>query len=184
MKHKKVFFAIVVFVLLILFSFVRIYVSFSRDGLDTGIFGVLPGDELPANDGEIREEVSLLDYRVLESKHLFFSKVYLIERAGYYQIRFRVAYAVPFMHGNIMWDMKLRIEDSQGNNYLNHVETMIYPARIGGLNCVNITLVLDGQTYDALLGDKITFSAFFLEDEDSDREDAYAQCKTEMSFEE
>lgn len=177
MKHKKLFIAIIVLVCLAAVSIVHISVSFNREGLNTGLRGMVPEDEYP--NWVSSENVSQLECDVLEKRNLLFSNVYLIERAGHYQVRFRIAYAFPFTRRNLFGDMDWIMEDSHGNHYMDKGRITVYGEQIAGLHCVNVTWVLDEETYGALSGDIITLSAVC---SDYGSEEVYARCTTEISF--
>ena len=62
------------------------------------------------------------------------------------------------------------------------VLVFVYAERIGWINCVNVTLVLDESEYSSLTGGKITFSAVCQDSENPDGEDGYAHCEAEIDF--
>ena len=167
------------FLLAFIFVF-RAYINFNQKGLKSGLVGMVSGDRYP--NWESKEEVSPMDYHVLSRNGLYFSKVYLIKRATHFQVRFRIAYAVPFMHQDLLNDTKWIITDSAGNDYTNNI--VVYTAQIAGLNCINVTLVLDEGAFSVLSGKEITFSAICSgsDYENSGIENSYAHCTTKIFF--
>lgn len=78
------------------------YDSFSRKGLDTWLAGQTGTDHYPdwGKDTEVLE----VGRNIRNKSHLFFSKAYLLRNADNCQLRFRIVYNIPFMHGNLFTD--------------------------------------------------------------------------------
>ncbi len=136
--------------------FCTVYVGFNQKGLETWLVGQTEGDHYP--DWEKTVALYKLDYSILNKDNLFFSNVYLLKGAeGCYQLRFRFAYSIPFMHGDLLEDTDwVKLADSDGNDYSDCLT--VYSSGIAGLNCINATLVMDADTFSALVGDKLTVS--------------------------
>lgn len=180
--HKKIYIVLAGFVVLvILFVSVLAYsvhTAFNREGISVGMPGLVSGDTYPDWTGD--EEVSRLRCNVLDRSGLSMSNVYLIRRAGHYQVRLRVGRSVPFTQEDLLSDIRWNVEDEAGNSFTDSMT--VYTERIGGINCVNVTLVLDESEYVSLVGGKITFSAVCRDSEDADGEDGYAHSTAEICF--
>ena len=153
-----------------------VYDSFSRKGLDTWLAGQTGTDHYPdwGKDAEVLE----VGRNIRNKSHLFFSKAYLLRNADNCQLRFRIAYNIPFMHGNLFTDTSwVKLEDSYGNDYSGCLTA--YPSKAAGLNCIDVTLVMDADTFSALPGGKLTVSAVCAE-VGSDEEDSYASFDVEL----
>lgn len=183
MKYKRLLImGSVLFVLLLLFS-VSAYYAFLHHGLDRALLGQTAEDRYP--DWEKwngREVSSRLEYDIQSKRSLCFSKVYLIERANHYQVRFRIGYAIPFLHQELLGDTKWILEDSAGNNYTENM--VVYAERIAGLNCINVTLILDEEEFLTLSGKELDFTAVCSKEgyEKADMENSYAHCKVKVIF--
>lgn len=180
--HKIIYIVLAGFALLVLL-FVSVlvhsvYTAFNREGISVGIPGLVSEDTYPDWTGD--EEVSRLGYDVLDRKGLSLSNVYLIRRAGHYQVRLRIGRWTPFTQEDLLSDVRWNVEDEAGNSLTESMT--VYTERIGGINCVNVTLVLDESEYSALEGGKITLSAVCRDSEDAAGEDGYAHCTAEISF--
>ncbi len=152
------------------------YVSFNRKGLDTWLVGQTDGDHYP--DWEEDIEVLEVDRSILNKAHLFFSRVYLMKASDSYQLRFRIAYSIPFLHGNLFGDTKwVKVEDSYGNDYSGCLT--VYPSEIAGLNCINVTVIMNADTFSVLSGGKLTVSAVCTESGLND-ENSYADCEADI----
>lgn len=152
------------------------YDSFSRKGLDTGLVGQTDEDHYPDWGKDI--EVLEADSSILNKAHLFFSRVYLIKRSDSYQLRFRIAYSIPFLRGSLFEDTEwVELTDSYGNDYSGCLK--VYPSNIGGLNCINAALVMDADTFSAISGDRLTVSVVCTEGDLND-ENSYANCVVEI----
>ncbi|MCM1058026.1 MAG: hypothetical protein NC517_10530 [Firmicutes bacterium] len=88
---------------------------------------------------------------------LSLSKVYLIERANHYQIRFRIGCRIPFIHPKLLEDTRWIVEDSAGSSYTS--DMVIYEEQVAGRNCINVTLILDGEEYAKLAGKELYITA-------------------------
>lgn len=177
-KYKKIIIALACFVLLVLVYALFIHTDFNRKGIASGMRGLVPEDMYPNWAGD--EEVSELDCNVLDRSGLSLSRVYLIRRAGYYQVRLRIGRTVPFSQEDLIGDIRWIVEDQDGSSFTDNMT--VYAERIGGINCVNVTLVLDESEYSSLTGGKITFSAVCQDSEKPDGEDGYAHCRAEIDF--
>ncbi len=176
MKYLKYVLLVVVVGIVVYMAYT--YVSFNRQGLDTWLAGQTDGDHYP--DWEEDIEVLEVDRSILNKAHLFFSRVYLMKGSDSYQLRFRIAYSIPFLHGNLLGDTKwVKLEDSYGNDYSDCLT--VYPSEIAGLNCINVALVLDADTFSVLSGGKLTVSAVCTEDGLND-ENSYADCEVEIQI--
>lgn len=175
-KRVKIVLAVLVVMLVLIFCFFQIYTSFNRRGLDTGLAGLTEGDRFP--NWVENEEVSQLDCEVLSKDRLLLSKVYLIKRADHFQIRFRVAYGIPFLSRDIWSDMAWTIQDSAGNSYTNYI--IVYGEQIAGLDCINVTLLMDEDAFSTLSDGKLTISAVCSDDGSSDN--IYAHCEAELAI--
>lgn len=180
--HKIIYIVLAGFaVLAILFVSVLAYsvhTAFNREGISVGIPGLVSEDTYPNWTGD--EEVSRLGCDILDRKGLSLSNVYLIRRAGYYQVRLRIGRSVPFTQEDLLSDVRWNVEDEAGNSLTESMT--VYTEQIGGINCINVTLVLDESEYSALAGGKITLSAVCRDSEDADGEDGYAHCTAEIGF--
>lgn len=154
------------------------YVGFSRKGLDAWLAGQTDGDHYP--DWEKDTEVLEVERDILKKAHLFFSKVYFIQSSGSCQLRFRIAYSVPFLHGDLLGDTRwVKLADSDGKDYSGCLT--VYPSKIAGLNCLNVALVMDADTASALSGGKLNVSLVCTEGGLED-EKSYASCEAEIQL--
>lgn len=152
------------------------YDSFSRKGLDTWLVGQTGGDHYPNWGKDI--EVLEADSSILNKVHLFISRVYLIKCSDSYQLRFRIAYSIPFLRGSLFEDTEwVELTDSYGNDYSGCLT--VYPSDIAGLHCINATLVMDTDKFSAMSGGKLTVSVVCTEGGLND-ENSYANCKMEI----
>ncbi|MBD5461053.1 MAG: hypothetical protein HDR26_08965 [Lachnospiraceae bacterium] len=177
-KHKKMMIAVVSFVVLVFVYVLCVRADFNRKGIASGMRGLVSEDTYPnwASDREVSE----LDCNVLDRSGLSLSRVYLIRRAGYYQVRLRIGRTVPFTQEDLIGDIRWIVEDQDGSSFTNSMT--VYAERIGWINCVNVTLVLDESEYSSLTGGKITFSAVCQDSENPDSKDSYAHCEAEIDF--
>ncbi len=183
MKYKRLLImGSVLFVLLLLF-YVYARHAFLYNGLDRALLGQTAEDRYPDWERWNGKEVSSQLECDIQSKHsLYFSKVYLIERANHYQVRFRIGYAIPFFHQELLRDTKWILEDSAGNNYTENM--VVYAERIAGLNCINVTLILDEEEFLTLSGKELDFTAVCSKEgyDKADMENSYAHCKVKVVF--
>ncbi len=180
MKHKRILLAVVLFVVLLsAFGFHAVY-SFNHNGLDQALVGLVKEDGYPGWDHwNGSEKVSGLECDIVSKRGLYISKIYLVERAGHYQIRFRVGCGMPFMHPELLSDTYWILEDSEGNRY---TEKMVaYMERIAGFTCINVTLVL-GEEFADLSGKELNVTAVCSEEGNAqaDVENSYAHCKAKL----
>lgn len=146
---------------------------FSRKGLDTWLVGQTGEDHYP--DWEENMEVTEIDRNILHSDHLSLSRVYLIKHVDSYQLRFRIAYSIPFLHNSLFEDTEwIKLTDSNGNDYFDCLT--VYPSEGAGRNCIDVALVMDRDTFSAMSGGKLTVSAVCAED----AENVYANCEAEI----
>lgn len=177
LRMKKYLSILLVAIAGIVFFMVCVYRGFNQKGLATWMAGQTDGDHYP--DWEEDIEILEAERNILKEDHLFFSKVYIIKRSDSYQIRFRIAYSVPFMRSSLFEDMDwVKLEDSDGNDYTECLT--VYSSKIAGLNCVNATLVMDEDIFSALSGDKLTVSAVCTEGGLNGNENSYASCQVEI----
>lgn len=172
---KYLRYALVAAIAGIVFYMVYAYDSFSRKGLDTWLVGQTEEDHYPDWEGNM--EVLEIDRNIRSIRHLSLSRVYLIEYADSYQLRFRIAYSIPFLHNSLFEDTKWeKMTDSDGNEYFSRMT--VYPSEIAGLNCINVALVMDADTFSAMSDGKLTVSAVCAGDD----ENSYANCEVEILF--
>ncbi|MCM1189768.1 MAG: hypothetical protein NC541_10800 [bacterium] len=153
------------------------YVSFSRGGLDTGLAGQTDGAHYP-DWGENLETLKA-DCDILDRDGLYLSKVYLIRRSDSVQLRFRMAYCIPFCHGDLLGDTEwVKLTDSSGNDYFGNLA--VSASEIAGLNCIEASLIMDEETFSGLSGGKLTVSAVCTEGS-GNGDGAYAGCEMEIS---
>lgn len=182
-KHKKKLvlgiagFIVLAIASVLVFAFC-VHADFNRKGISAGLPGLISGDTYP--DWEEDEEVSRLDCSVLEQSGLSVSHVYLIRRGGQYQVRLRIGRTVPFTREDLPGDIRWKVEDGNGGSYTDDMS--VYAERVGWINCVNVTLVLDENEYLSVSGGKITFSAVCVDSENTDVENEYARCTAEITF--
>ena len=143
MKHKRIWITVVLIVAFFTaFGFYASY-SFDHSGLDRALVGLVAEDGYPDWDHwNGSEKVSLLDCDIVSKSGLYISKIYWMERANHYQIRFRIGYRIPFMHPGLLSDTCWILEDVEGNSYTGNM--VVYTEQVAGFHCVNVTLVLDG----------------------------------------
>lgn len=154
------------------------YVSFNQKGLDTWLAGQTEENHYP----NWEKEIWLLkaDRNILNKSHLLISKAYLMKGASdSYQLRFRIAYCIPSLHGSLFEDTDwVKLADSNGNDYASCLT--VYSSGIAGLNCINATLTMDADTFSALSGDKLTVSVVCTEDDSLHNKSSYANCEAEI----
>ncbi len=154
--EKYLAFALSVIVIGIIAYTIFAYVRFSHEGLDIWLVGLTEDEHYP--DWGKASKVQEVDCNILNKSHLFLSKVYLLEGADSYQLRFRIAYSIPFLRDSLFEDTDwLKLADADGNDYTGCLT--VYSSRVAGLNCINATLVLDEDTFSALTGGKLSVSA-------------------------
>lgn len=152
------------------------YVGFNRKGLDTWLVGQTEGERYPDWKGTVAVQEVGLDS--LNRKHLFFSKVFLLKGTDSYQLRFRIAYSIPFLRSSLLADTDwVKVADADGNDYTGCLT--VYPSAIAGLNCLNVTLVMEEDTFSALSGGRLTVSAVCAE-EGLNAADSYAGFDAEI----
>lgn len=181
---KKLKYVLLVFAAGAVFLMVYTYVGFSRKGLNTWFAGQTTEDHYPNwDDGAV--DVYEADRSILNKDHLFFSKTYILKDCATdnYQLRFRFAYSIPFMRGDsLLQDTDwLKLTDSDGNDYQNCLT--VYSSKVTGLNCINATLTMDGDTFSALSlsGDKLTVSVVCAEG-GLNAENSYAGGEVEIQI--
>ncbi len=152
------------------------YDSFNRKGLDAWLVGQTDGEHYPdwGKDMEALE----IDCNILDKDHILFSRVYLLQSSDSYQLRFRIAYNIPFLRGNLFGDTEwVKLADSYGNDYFGCLT--VFPSEIAWLNCINVTLVMDRDTFSAVSGSSLKVSAACTEGGSGDG-DSYAGCEVEI----
>lgn len=176
MKYRKVLIIVfLVLALLVVFCYHE-YDAFCHKGLDQALIGQVEGDTYPDWDSwNSSEEISSMECEILSKKSLRLSQVYLIRRANHYQMRLRIAFSIPFMHPNLLEDMDWSLEDSAGNSYTGNI--VVYKEQIAGLNCLNVTLILDEEEFSNLSGTELYFGAYCFE-----KENNYAHCEAKIPF--
>lgn len=183
MRQKKIWIAAVV-VLALLFVFgICTYDSFRHKGIDHALVGQVEEDRYPDWDSwNDSEKVSDMEYDIVSKRGLLISKIYLIERANHYQVRLRVAAGMPFSHPDLMRDTDWILQDSEGNSYTGNL--VVYSEQIAGLNCVNITLVLDGEEFSNLSGKELSLTAVCSKERNDKAsiENSYAHCEAKIEF--
>lgn len=171
---KKVLAALVVGIVIYILG--HAYIGFNWKGLDSWMQGQTAEDLYP--DWEKDVEVLEADRGILDKSHLFLSRVYLIRHMSNYQIRFRIAYSIPFMHDNLLWDTSwVKLTDSYGNDYSDCLT--VYASEISGLNCVNAVLAMDQEAFSALSGGRLTVSVV-CSDDGQKNGSPYAHCEAEI----
>ncbi len=177
---KKIWFIVVL--LVALFSAAGFYAvySFQHSGLDRALVGLVNEDGyLSWEHWNASEKNTDLKYEIVSKSKLYISKIYLMERANHYQIRFRIGYGIPFMHGELLSDIDWVLEDVKGNSYTENM--VVFAERIAGLNCVNVTLVLDKEFMD-LSGEVLNITAVCSKGADAGAEikKSYAHCQARL----
>lgn len=182
MKHKGILITVVLLVILLsAFGFNAAY-SFNHNGLNQALVGMVEEDGYPDwNNWNGSEKDSELKCDIMSKSGLSISKIYLIERANHYQIRFRIGCGIPFIHQDLLSDTWWILEDSEGNSYTGNM--VVYAEQIAGLNCINVTLVLDEEFAD-LSGKELNITAVCSEEgaAQADVENSYAHCKAKLLF--
>lgn len=182
MKHKRLLIIVVLLVVLLsAFGFHAAY-SFNHNGLDQALAGLVEEDRYPNWDNwSSIEKNSELKYDIVSKSGLYISKIYFMERANHYQIRFRIGYRIPFMHQDLLSDTWWILEDSEGNSYTQNM--VVYAEKIAGLNCINVTLVLDEELTD-LSGKQLNITAVCSKEghAKADAQNSYAHCKAKLLF--
>lgn len=184
MKYKKLLITGSVLLTLLLLFYVYVRHAFLYNGLDRALPGLTTEDKYPDwekwNGSE--ELRSRLEYDVESKQGLYFSKVYLMERANHYQVRFRIGYMIPFLHQDLFEVTKWVLEDSAGNSYTKNM--VVYTEQIAGLNCINVTLVLSEEEFLTLSGKELNLIAICSKEgyDKADIENSYAHCKAKIIF--
>ena len=183
MKHKGIWIMVVLLVIVLSVFGFSTYYSFNHNGLDRALVGQVEEDRYPdweKWDGSTK--VSGLECDITDKSGLYISDIYLIERANHYQVRLRVGCSIPFVHPELLPDTLWILEDSAGNSYTDNI--VVYTEQISGLNCVNVTLVLDGEEFSNLAGKNLDFSAICSEESVTmpDVENSYAHCEAKILF--
>lgn len=160
------------------FFMVYSYVGFSQKGLNTWLVGQTAEDHYSNWDGAV-DDVYEADRNILNKAHIFFSKVFVIKRSDSYQIRFRFAYSIPFMHDSLLQDTDwLKLVDSDGNDYQDCLT--VYSSKITALSCIDATLTMDEDMFSELSGSgKLTVSVVCTE-AGLNTESSYAGCEVEI----
>lgn len=171
-----------VIILVVLLSAFGMYTSYSfnHSGINRALVGLVDEDGYPDWDRwNGSEKSSVLECDIISKKGLFLSKIYLLERAGHNQIRFRVSCKVPLMHKDLLNDTDWVLEDSEGNRF--EEKMVVYAEQIVGLNCINVTLVF-GEEFTGLSGKELNISAVCSEGGDggTDVEKSYAHCRVKV----
>lgn len=175
MKKYLKYYALLIIVAGIVFFTIYSYVGFYQKGLNIWLVGQTDEDHYPGWEKSV--EITKMDRNILNQDHLFFSKVFLLKGTDSYQLRFRMAYNILFMHNSLVQDTDwVKLADSDGNDYSDCLT--VYPSRIAGLNCINATLVMDEDTFSLLVGDKLIVSAVC--SDDGPNAVSYAGCEVEI----
>lgn len=182
MKYKGILITIVSFLILLsVFGLYATY-SFNHNSLNRALVGQVEEDKYPDWDNwNGSEKDSELEYDIVSKSGLYLSKIYLIERANHYQIRFRIGCIIPFMHEELLRDTCWILEYSEGRSYTDNM--VVYAEQIAGLNCLNVTLVLDEEFAD-LSGEELNITAVCSKEGNAqtDVENSYAHCKAKILF--
>ena len=182
MKYKGILITVVLVVILLsAFGFNAAY-SFQHNGLNQGLVGLVEEDGYPDWDNwNGSEKNSELECDIVSKRGLYISKVYLIERANHYQIRFRIGCRIPFTHQELLSDTWWVLEDSAGNSYTRNM--VVYAEQIAGLNCINVTLVL-GEEFADLSGKELNITAVCSKEgyAQADIANSYAHCRAKLLF--
>lgn len=182
MKHKGILITVVLLVILLsAFGFNAAY-SFNHNGLNQALVGLVEEDGYPDWDNwNDSEKYSELECDIMSKSGLSISKIYLVERANHYQIRFRIGRGIPFIHPDLLSDTWWILEDSEGNCYTGNM--VVYAEQLAGLNCINVTLVLDEEFAD-LSGKELNIMAVCSKEgtAQADVESSYAHCKAKLLF--
>lgn len=180
MRQKKIgIMAVIILALLFIFGFYT-YDSFRHKGIDQALIGQVEEDRYPAWDNwNDSTKISGLDYDIVDKSNLRISEIYFIQRAKHYQIRLRIAAGMPFCHPDLMEETDWVVEDSSGSSYASNL--VVYAEEIGGLNCVNLTLVLNEDEFSRLSGKELYLTAVCSEDrEEASVENSYAHCQMKI----
>nr|WP_300665071.1 hypothetical protein [uncultured Acetatifactor sp.] len=183
MKHKGIWVAAVLIVILLAGFGFNTYDSFHHNGLDQALVGQVEEDRYPDwGKWDSSTKVSGLECDIISKSGLFVSDIYLIERANHYQVRLRIGCSMPFVHPELLQETWWVLEDSAGNSYTENM--VAYSEQIAGLNCMNVTLVLDGEEFSNLAGKELDFSAICSEQrgDTPDVEASYAHCDIRIAF--
>ena len=182
MKYKRILITVALLVILLsAFGFYAAY-SFNHSGLNQALVGQVEEDGYPNWDNwNGSESDSELECDIVSKSGLYISKIYLIERADHYQIRFRIGCRIPFMHQELSGDTWWILEDSEGSCYTENM--VVYTEQIAGLNCMNVTLVLDEELAD-LSGKELSIVAVCSKEgyAQADIENSYAHCNAKLLF--
>lgn len=182
MKHKGIWItAMMAVALLSAFFFYAAY-SFEHGGLDRALVGLVAEDGYQEwEHWNNNEKVFVPECEIVSKSRLLISKPYCMERAGHYQVRFRIGYRVPFMHADLLGDTCWVLEDTQGKSYTENM--VVYPERVAGFHCINVTLVLDPASVD-LSGKELGVTAVCSEagEAGTDIENSYAHLRVKLFF--
>lgn len=180
-RQKKIWIPAVLILLLIIVFIFYTFDSFRHKGIDQALVGQVEEDKYPDWDNWTdSEKVSEMEYDIVSKKGLRVSELYLIQRAGHYQLRFRIAPGMPFSHPDLMRDTDWSIEDSVGSSYTSNL--LVYGEQMGGWNCINVTLLLNGEEFSGLSGKELNLTAVCSESEEADMENGYAHCELKIQF--
>lgn len=92
---------------------------------------------------------------VTKQKNYVISNVFVMQYKTQTQIRFRLAYPIPFMNENIYRGTGFTIKDSTGNELTSMAST--YSETCMGLNGINFTLILNETVYIPKSGERLFF---------------------------
>lgn len=182
MKYKRILITVVLLVVLLSAFGFNTACSFNHNGLNQALVGLVEEDGYPNWDNwNGSEKASELECDIVSKSGLYISKIYLVERANHYQIRFRIGCRIPFAHQELLSDTWWSLEDSEGSSYTENM--VVYMEQIAGLSCINVTLVLDKEFAD-LSGKELNITAVCSKEGNAqaDIENSYAHCKAKISF--
>ena len=183
MKHKGIWIAVALVIILFAGFGFSTYYSFNQNDLNQALVGQVEEDRYPDwGKWDSSTKVSKLEYGITSKSGLVISDIYLIERANHYQVRLRVGCSMPFVHPELLQETWWILEDSAGNSYTENM--VAYTEQIAGLNCINVTLVLDGEDFSNLAGKELAFSAICSEQRGTmpDVEASSAHCDIRIAF--
>ena len=97
MKHKGIWIAAALVIILLAGVGFNTYDSFHHNGLDQALVGQVEEDRYPDwGKWDSSTKVSRLECDIISKSGLFISGIYLIERANHHQVRLRVGCSMPF----------------------------------------------------------------------------------------
>ena len=170
--YKRI--GIIVFFVLVLAVIGRIEVrNFNNRGIDSPLIA-----ELNEIDYENPQSLVRINPDIIKNNYSI-SNFYLMTYESEMQIRFRIAYPVPFMHGDIFGDTAFYLQDSEGNDLTYCIHT--YSETFAGLNGINVTMIFDKDTYMSLLGEPLNLTIASSEEmNDIDAEKSYSYGQIEF----